>query len=89
MPDEANHKQPQLDNIGDAETTTKNLITHVVTTLQSSATVRAADPPRLFFPGGIDKISVVVKLTPIDIEITISGAPASAEKQLNYVESSS
>ena len=59
--------------VNDITDAVQQLLQKILTDLRGSATKQAADEPRLFFPHGIELISVVVKIGPADVEVTIAG----------------
>jgi hypothetical protein len=64
------------DDVGAVEKSTRQVLAAVFENLKTSAGVKADGPTRLFFPNGIELISVVVKLNVkegIDVEVKIAG----------------
>ena len=64
------------DSIGDVEKSTRQVLAAVFENLKSNAAVKADGTTRLFFPNGIELISVIVKVNVkdgIDVELKIAG----------------
>lgn len=51
----------------------QRLMAHTVSELKANAVTQPAGESRLFFPNGIELISIVVKVGPADVELTIAG----------------
>lgn len=60
-------------NITDAQQTAINVLNAAFTNLKQDGTAKS-DAPRLFFPNGIELISITVKLTPVEVTLEIAGA---------------
>ena len=64
------------DDVGSVEKSTRQVHAAVFENLKSNAGVKADGPTRLFFPNGIELISVIVKVNAkegIDVEVKIAG----------------
>ena len=63
-------------DIGDVEKATRDVLGAVFSNLKDSATVKAEGQTRLFFPNGIELISVTLKVNAkdgIDVEVKVAG----------------
>ena len=61
--------------IGDVENSANSVLSSIFNNLKANATVLVDQPtPRLFFPNGIELITITVKIGTIDIELEIAGA---------------
>lgn len=60
-------------NASDPTQPVRDLLDGVVSELRSTAANKDAAEPRLFFPNGIELIHVIVKVNPVDVEVTIAG----------------
>jgi len=64
------------DRIVEVEKSTREVLTSVFESLKNNVGVKADGPTRLFFPNGIELISVIVKVNVkdgIDVEVKIAG----------------
>jgi hypothetical protein len=68
-----NENQSSLAPVNDITNAVQQLLQKTLTDLKGSVATHAAGEPRLFFPNGIELISVVVKIGPADVEVTIAG----------------
>jgi hypothetical protein len=66
------HQSPSI-AASDVTDAVQSLLQKILTDLKGSATAAAAGEPRLFFPNGIELISVVAKVGPADVEVKIAG----------------
>jgi hypothetical protein len=65
-----------LADLGDAEKSTKDMLTAVVTTLNGTLETEVAGAQRLFFPFGITSISVSVSAgltSGVSVSVSVSG----------------
>ena len=72
-------KDARTVSLGDtekAEQLAKMLFERLSTILKEGAAVKADGPARLFFPNGIELISVVVKVGPVQLEAKVAGEKA-------------
>ena len=60
--------------IAEVKDTATQVLEALFANLKAHAQVAADEPSRLFFPNGIELISVSVKVTPIEITLTVAGA---------------
>src|SRR5690349_15697767 len=63
-------------DIGDVEKATRDVLGAVFNNLKDSATVKAEGQTRLFFPNGIELISVTLKVNAkdgVDVEVKVAG----------------
>ncbi len=67
-----NGRDRDIDLAGSAADDAKAVLESLVTQLVGAAGPRA-EPNRLFFPNGIESISLTVKTVPPDVEITVAG----------------
>jgi hypothetical protein len=68
--------QPLANGVGDVEESTKAVLVAVFENLKNNANVKGEGPTRLFFPNGIELISLIVKVNlkdGVDVEIKIAG----------------
>ena len=67
---------PSGQDVAAAENSTKQILSAVFDNLKTNAGVKVDGPVRLFFPNGIELISVIVKVNVqdgIDIEVKVAG----------------
>jgi len=57
----------------DLANSVQQLLQKMLTDLKGAAAAKGAGEARLFFPNGIELISLVVKVGPADVEVTIAG----------------
>ena len=61
-------------SIGEVEKSANSVLSSIFDNLKANATVLGDQQPRLFFPNGIELITITVKIGTIDIELEIAGA---------------